>query len=115
MTLNIQIDNGQTFIDIQPMLAQFNDAAQSTQLVITSVQDNNYDTAIIYYELRSAEIKQISAAITNVVIVAGADPVIYAREEYKMQGSEYAAWRASTDSAYPFQALLAAYPQLIAI
>lgn len=115
MTLNIGIIDEQTYINIQPMLAQFDDEQKSTQLFITSIQDNNYDTAIIYYELRSAPVEQIADPETNIVITHGKDSVTYARRQYKMQGAVYNNWCNSIDSTYPFEALLAAYSQFIAV
>jgi hypothetical protein len=99
----LQNNGTQNFIIIEPLKVTFLDNEYSSQLFISSILDNNYDQAVINWQLKSAPINE-ERDMDNNITIAGRPGNVYMNNYYTMTGDEYNNW--GTDPLYPFQILI---------
>ena len=110
MTITIQNDGRNAYINIVPITAKFRDAVKSSELFIASTNDNGFDAATVFWELRTPAVAAVppvydsNGSLTQSGI-PGTPGFVADFGSFEMTGDDYANW--GTDNTYVFNLLLA--------
>lgn len=102
-------DGISSYVNIVPVKANFADPVDSSQLYITSLNDNRFNTAIVFWQLRSPFTPAVAPTLDSDgnVISSGSSMIpgtTYSSGNYTITGAAYA--QLSSDNTYLFNILL---------
>lgn len=98
--MNIQTNGWQNYVQVEPIKAKFYDTEDCTQLFITSVTDNVYDSAVIQWELRTAPVEEVRDIEGNIT-TPGKSGVTHTRSTHAISGDDYTSW--GIDNTYIYE------------
>ena len=101
--MTIQNNGTQSYTNITPIKAKFNDPEMSSQLFITSIVDNGFNSAEVFWEVRSAPQAAVFDSNQNLITPAK-NGKTYHYGSVTMAGTDYTNW--GSDDAYPFSILV---------